>query len=56
MIERLRTQLLCGRHSERGDASLEDCDKNYELVKGDGKAARIPDDESPSAFGGVASI
>lgn len=43
----------CPRHTCRGDAGLEDCDKNLVLVKGAGKKAVQHDDEAPAAFGGA---
>jgi hypothetical protein len=46
----------CGRHTERGDCGLEDCDKNMILVAGDGTVNRDEDDESPSVFGGSVHI
>jgi hypothetical protein len=43
----------CPRHTERGDAGLEDCDDNMELVAGSGVPVVRPEDESPAVLGGV---
>lgn len=39
---------FCQRHTTRGDSSLEDCDDNYELVWGWGRADVAPQDRSPA--------
>lgn len=46
---------FCLAHNQRGDCSREDSDRNYEVLEGPGPEdnAMPPDDESPSAFGGV---
>lgn len=46
---------FCLRHLRRGDCGLEDADSNYEVVSGPGPDDSFagPQDESPSAFGGV---
>jgi len=46
----------CSRHTERGDCSLEDNDDNLELIEGSGVPVVRPEDESPSAFGGVVHV
>lgn len=47
---------FCGRHTGRGDSSLEDNDKNLVLVAGNGVSTSYDEDESPAVFGGVIEI
>lgn len=47
---------FCSRHTCRGDAGLEDCDKNLVLVKGTGKKAVRTEDERATVFGGVIDL
>ena len=46
---------FCERHAHRGDSDLDDSDDNYQPVIGAHPSEQVPrpEDESPSAFGGV---
>lgn len=43
---------FCQRHSQRGDAGLDDADDNYEAIEGGITPARV-EDRRESAFGGT---
>lgn len=57
-VDNYRYIWFCERHLHRGDCSMEDCDKNYEVVGGgnsQSSAIRV-EDESPSILAGIIEI